>query len=99
MEQDEVIVKQVELFGRKFTLYDPPGYAVDKFLTTYYDEDMTPIREKVPEANLEVIKMCFRLKDEEVKELPTRIYYSLLAEAVNFFKTLTEGVGGDSGKK
>lgn len=93
------VVKEVTVGGRKFTLYDPHGYEVDEFLTKYYDENMMPIREKLPDANMALIKMCFRLTEEEIKRLPSRVYYKLLAEAGDYFKNLNNEVVEGEEKK
>lgn len=92
------VIKEIEVKGHRFTLYEPAGYEVDEFLIKYYDADMNPIKEKLPEANLTLIKMCFRLTDDDIKKLPSSVYYKLLAEAADYFRGLNV-VGGDEGKK
>lgn len=87
------IVKEIEVKGRKFTLYEPAGYEVDAFLVQYYDDDMNPIREKLPDANLSLIKMCFKLTDDDIKALPSSVYYKLLNEAAIYFNELNGEMG------
>jgi len=82
------VVKEIEIKGHKFTLYEPAGYEVDEFLMKYYDDDMNPIKEKLPEANVTLIKMCFHLSDDEVKRLPSSIYYALLNASAEYFQSL-----------
>ena len=95
----DVVVKDVEVAGHKFTLYEPAGFEVDEFLMKYYDDSMNPIHEKLPEANVALIKMCFHMSEEEVKRLPSSVYYTLLNTAAEYFRGLSIAAGGDEEKK
>jgi len=94
----EDVVKIVEIDGRKFELREPPGYEVDLFVMRYYDKDMQPIPEKIADANVHLIKMCFGLPEDKIKKLPNRVYRQLLNEAAAYFIETTKP-GGDEGKK
>jgi len=87
------VIKVIEIDGKKYELREPAGYEVDLMITRFYDDEMKPIKEKIAEANVALIKMCYGLDEEEIKKLPNRVYRRLLAEAAEYFTTTTGGMG------
>ncbi|MBO8181119.1 MAG: hypothetical protein H0Z19_11735 [Archaeoglobus sp.] len=82
--------KKVTINGREFTAREPAGYEVDRFIVEFLDDNMQPIREKIPEANVALIKMVFGLSEEEIKQLPNSVYRKLTEEAGNFIVGMNE---------
>lgn len=86
------VVKVIEVNGRKFELREPTGYEVDLMVTRYYDGGLQPIREKIAEANLALLKMCYGLSEEEAKNLPNSVYRRLIKEAADYFAETMAGL-------
>ncbi|MBO8180791.1 MAG: hypothetical protein H0Z19_10015 [Archaeoglobus sp.] len=83
--------KKVTINGREFTAREPAGYEVDKFIVEFLDDNLQPIKEKIPEANVALIKMVFGLGEEEIKQLPNSVYRKLTEVAGNYIAGLSEG--------
>ena len=83
-------MEEVIINGRKFTAREPAGYEVDKFIVEFLDDNLQPIKEKIPEANVALIKMVFSLSEEEIKELPNSVYRKLTEIAGKYIAGLSE---------
>jgi len=87
--------KIIEIEGRKYIAKEPSGYDVDRFIVLFLDDNMNPIKEKLPDANVYLIKMVFGLDEEEIKALPVSVYRRLTNEAAKFIG----GIAEDEAKK
>lgn len=91
------VIKKVKIGEREFELREPPGFEVDEFVARFLDDNMKVPREKIGEANVALIKMCFGLEEDEIKQLPNSVYRALLNEAADYFKNM--GTMGDDIQK
>ena len=83
-------MEEVIINGRKFTAREPAGYEVDKFIVEFLDDNLQPIKEKIPEANVALIKMVFGLSEEEIKQLPNSVYRKLTETAGKYIAGISE---------
>jgi len=83
-------MEEVIINGKKFMAREPTGYEVDKFIVEFLDDNLEPIKEKLPEANVALIKMVFGLSEEEIKQLPNSIYRKLTEMAGKYIAGLSE---------
>lgn len=88
------VIKKVVIGEKEFLLREPAGYEVDRLLTLYYDDNMNPIKDKIAEANVHIIKMFYGLSEDEIKKLPNRVYRKLLNEALAYFKEMNQDTEG-----
>jgi len=83
-------MEEVIINGKKFTAREPAGYEVDKFIVEFLDDNLQPIKEKIPEANVALIKMVFGLSEKEIKQLPNSIYRKLTEMAGKYIAGISE---------